>query len=242
MDEQCRIVNILSTQEKIIDLKEKLIEKKQRRKRFLIHKLLTRQITLFSRESEWPTVRLGEVTKEITSKTKCDNEYPVLTSSRSGLCLQSEYFNKSVASEDTTGYKIIAPEQFTYRAMSDDGIFTFNLSPFDYLGCVSPAYAVLAVDHQKADINYIYYLLNSDAFATAIRGYAQGGTRLALKFKSLATMEIPLPCFEEQKAIGKVLSTVDEEITLLKKDLEQEKQKKKALMQLLLTGIVRVNA
>ena len=38
-----------------------------------------------------------------------------------------------------------------------------------------------------------------------------------------------------------ILSAADKEIELLRKDLEQEKQKKKALMQLLLTGIVRVN-
>ena len=36
------------------------------------------------------------------------------------------------------------------------------------------------------------------------------------------------------------LSTADREIELLQQDIEQEKQKKKALMQLLLTGIVRV--
>ena len=45
---------------------------------------------------------------------------------------------------------------------------------------------------------------------------------------------------KEQTAIVEVLSTADHEIDLLQKDIEQEKQKKKALMQLLLTGIVRV--
>ena len=40
--------------------------------------------------------------------------------------------------------------------------------------------------------------------------------------------------------IEKILSTADREIDLLRQDIEQEKQKKKALMQLLLTGIVRV--
>ena len=44
----------------------------------------------------------------------------------------------------------------------------------------------------------------------------------------------------EQLAIAKVLSAADEEISLLQKDLEQEKLKKKSLMQLLLTGLVRV--
>ena len=240
MNEQLHIIAILSAQDRLIELKESMIEKKLQQKKVLIHRLLTRQISLFSQESEWPVVRLGDVTKEISRKTERDNEFPVFTSSRSGLCLQSEYFNKSVASEDTTGYKIIAPEQFTYRAMSDDGIFTFNLSTFDFSGCVSPAYAVFAVDQKKADTKYVYYLLNSDVFSTAIRGYAQGGTRLTLKYKSLAALEIPLPNIEEQKLIGKILSTVDEEINLLRQNLEEEKQKKKALMQLLLTGIVRV--
>ena len=40
--------------------------------------------------------------------------------------------------------------------------------------------------------------------------------------------------------IAKILSTADREIDLLRQDIEQEKQKKKALMQLLLTGVVRV--
>lgn len=54
-------------------------------------------------------------------------------------------------------------------------------------------------------------------------------------------MPIPLPPNEEQTAIAEVLSTADRELDLLRQDIEQEKQKKKALMQLLLTGIVRVN-
>ena len=44
----------------------------------------------------------------------------------------------------------------------------------------------------------------------------------------------------EQKAIANIFLTINQEIDLLRQDIEQEKQKKKALMQLLLTGIVRV--
>ena len=49
-----------------------------------------------------------------------------------------------------------------------------------------------------------------------------------------------MPEIEEQKEIAKILSTADHEIDLLQKSIEAEKQKKKALMQLLLTGKVRV--
>ena len=57
---------------------------------------------------------------------------------------------------------------------------------------------------------------------------------------SLYSFYVIFPSLEEQETIAKILSTQDKEIELLQKQLEQEKQKKKALMQLLLTGIVRV--
>lgn len=44
----------------------------------------------------------------------------------------------------------------------------------------------------------------------------------------------------EQNFLVELLSTADHEIDLLQKSIETEKQKKKALMQLLLTGKVSV--
>jgi type I restriction enzyme S subunit len=64
---------------------------------------------------------------------------------------------------------------------------------------------------------------------------------MAVKPEDFLKFEMMLPPYEEQVAIAKILSTADKEIELHRQDLEQEKQKKKALMQLLLTGIVRVN-
>lgn len=51
---------------------------------------------------------------------------------------------------------------------------------------------------------------------------------------------IAIPSKAEQAAIVEILSTADHEIDLLQKSIEAEKQKKKALMQLLLTGKVSV--
>lgn len=53
-------------------------------------------------------------------------------------------------------------------------------------------------------------------------------------------MKIQLPSLQEQKAIAQILSTADKEIDPLTQQLEQLKLQKKGLMQLLLTGIVRV--
>ena len=56
----------------------------------------------------------------------------------------------------------------------------------------------------------------------------------------LSNFVVYLPPIQEQQGIADILSQADKEIELLQKDLAEEKQKKKALMQLLLTGIVRV--
>ena len=64
-----------------------------------------------------------------------------------------------------------------------------------------------------------------------------------LKYENFKKISVTYPVdIEEQNAIVAVLEKADQEMELLRQNIEQEKQKKKALMQLLLTGIVRVNA
>ena len=48
--------------------------------------------------------------------------------------------------------------------------------------------------------------------------------------------------YAEQRVIAKSLAELDDLITLHQRKLEEMKRQKKALMQLLLTGIVRVKA
>ena len=101
-------------------------------------------------------IKLGDFLREICIKTVVNNEYPVLTSSKNGIYLQSEYFNKQVASKDNTGYKIIKKGQFTYRAMSDTGEFYPNMLKCVDVGIVSPAYPVFEITNR--DIIYPQYL------------------------------------------------------------------------------------
>ena len=62
-----------------------------------------------------------------------------------------------------------------------------------------------------------------------------------MKYENFKKISVTYPeNIEEQNAIVSILENADKEIDLLRQDIEQEKQKKKALMQLLLTGIVRV--
>ena len=85
-------------------------------------------------------------------------------------------------------------------------------------------------------------MMTSD-FINAVRKYEEGTVyeRMAVKPEDLLLYKVKFPSLKEQTAIAEILSTADKEIELLKKDIEQEKLKKNSLMQLLLTGIVRVD-
>ncbi|WP_258110081.1 restriction endonuclease subunit S [Alicyclobacillus sp. SP_1] len=69
----------------------------------------------------------------------------------------------------------------------------------------------------------------------------QGATRLKLTQDSLRRIPVAIPPIEEQNRITKTVSSIATRIAGEKKCLEQLKQTKQGLMQVLLTGKVRVN-
>lgn len=69
---------------------------------------------------------------------------------------------------------------------------------------------------------------------------ANGISVYGINKNTIGKIFILLPPLCEQIAIAEILSTADREIDLHEKQLEEFKKQKKALMQLLLTGIVRV--
>lgn len=99
--------------------------------------------------------------------------------------------------------------------------------------------AILGIEpDSKLNNEFLYYFLSNAK--EHFKSFGQASSQPNLNKDIVQSIVVQLPKFEEQTAIAEVLSTADREIDLLRQDIEQEKQKKKALMQLLLTGIVRV--
>ena len=96
---------------------------------------------------------------------------------------------------------------------------------------------------ENIDARYFAYLFKMPDVIFLFYRFSQGlvdDTR-NLKYSNFRTIAVLYPKDkEEQSAIADILSAADREIELLRASLEQEKRKKKALSQLLLTGIVRV--
>lgn len=239
LKEQKKIAEILMAQDKVISLKEKLLEAKKKQKKWLIQNLLTGRIRLNGFKEVWKKEKLGKYLIEYNEKSTRNNQFPVLTSSRRGLFLQSDYYNREVASEDNTGYNVVPYGYFTYRHMSDDNVFVFNINTIVPKGIVSTLYPVFTTK----DINDVFLaaILNyGEEFSRFVRTQKQGGSRTYIYFSKLNNLILTIPQFEEQTAIAERLIVADKEIELLAKDLESQKNLKKYLMQQLLTGKIRV--
>ena len=87
---------------------------------------------------------------------------------------------------------------------------------------------------------FVYIYLQTPSIQTYFMDSLTGTTIKNLGLKAIREMTMPIPQdIEEQKQIGEFFDNLDTLITLHQRKSEQEKQKKKALMQLLLTGKVR---
>lgn len=235
--EQKRIAEILSTQDKLITLKEKLIEEKKRQKKALMQQLLSGKKRLPGYTGEWLFVRANQIFKNVTDK-KHDGTLEVLSVTQDkGIVPRSQLdIDIKYAEESLTGYKKVMRGNFVISLRSFQGGIEYS----KYTGIVSPAYTVLTSMYPIEDNYYKQFFKSVDyinRLNIAVYGIRDGKQ---ISYEDFGRIKIPYPPIDEQKAIATVLEKADQEIDLLLRSLDQEKQKKKALMQLLLTGIVRV--
>ena len=243
--EQQKIAAILTTQDKVIGLKEKLLAEKQRQNKYLMQMLLTGKKRLPGFSGEWETERLQKIATRHATRNSVGNSNTLTISAQYGLINQAEFFNKAVASDDKSAYFLLSRDDFAYNKSYSNG-YPFGaikrLTRYD-VGIVSPLYICFRFISRKVSIDYMEQYFEAGFMNHEIQAFAQEGARnhglLNISVDDFFNSKILLPPIEEQIAIAEVLSTADHEIDLLRQDIEQEKQKKKALMQMLLTGIVR---
>ena len=224
IEEQQKIATILTTQDRVIELKEKQLAEKQRQKKYLMQQLLTGKKRLPGFLKSWKTVELGEIfnyiqpTAYLVKTTDYDDSYktPVLTAGKTFIL---GYTNETEGV--FTKVPVVIFDDFTTATKYVD--FPFKVK--------SSAMKILTIK-DGLSIVFAYEAMQLIKFTVG------GHERHWISKYSCLTIDIP--DIEEQTAIAEVLSAADREIKLLQQDIEQEKQKKKALMQLLLTGIVRV--
>ena len=237
--EQQKIAEILTAQDKIIELKEKLVAEKQQHKKYLMQLLLTGKKRLHGEFEAWKTEQLGKLFLNRVETKREDLQLLAITGTQ-GIIPRSELDLKDNSSEDKSKYLRICVGDIGYNTMRMwQGVSAYS----NYEGIVSPAYTILSPT-DAVNAKYFAYLFKMPEVIFLFYRFSQGlvdDTR-NLKYENFKKIKVTYPeSISEQNAIVRILEAADQEIFLLQQSLEQEKQKKKALMQLLLTGIVRVN-
>lgn len=243
--EQQKIAAILSTQDKVIELKEKLLAQKQQQKKYLMQQLLTGKLRLPDVNGEWTSVKLKELLIERNEKNVEQNHRICSVAVSKGVVDQIEHLGRSYAAADTSNYGVAHYGDIIYTK-SPTGDFSLGIIKQNRMRenvAISPLYGIYKpISFSTGYLLNIYFesTINTKNYLTPI---VQKGAKNTIAISNSAFLEnkIFFPMDEAtQSRIAKIFELTDHEIDLLQKSIEAEKQKKKALMQLLLTGKVSV--
>lgn len=222
--EQEKIAEILSCWDDGIEKLSALIEKKKIQKKALMQQLLTGKHRLKGFSTPWHEVKLGDIADLYQPQTISQSDleldgYPVYGAN--GLIGYYHKFN-----HETWQIMITCRGSTcgTVNRTSGKSWITGNAM-------------VVNVDNYKNNKLFLFFKLLNENFLSIVSGSGQP----QIVRTPLAKWKLYIPSdLAEQKAIAEILSKADEEIELLNKKLEAFKLEKKALMQQLLTGKIRV--
>lgn len=245
--EQQKIAKILSTQDELIALKEKLIEEKKRQKKYLMQQLLMGEKRLPGYAENWITRHLNDISTSVNAKVG-EEKYEVLSISAGiGFVNQAEKFGKEIAGEQYKNYTVLHKHDFSYNKGNSKRYAQGCIYPLENreIAAVPNVFISFRMNGAICYFGYYKYLFESGFLNKQLYRFINSGVRndglLNIYDADFYSCTVPVPPIDEQIHIANILFSADKEIGILQKELDQEKQKKKALMQLLLTGIVRVN-
>lgn len=246
--EQQNIAKIITACDKVIQLKEKLIEEKRRQKKWLMENLLDPNsgVRLPGFSGEWGKEKIGSITKLTTGATPAtqisENWNGDILWMNSGE-LNLKYINDVEGRITQIGYESSSTKTIPKHCVliglagqgKTRGTAAINLIPL----CTNQSIAAIW-PNKIIDPHYLYHYLDNQY--EALRALSSGdGIRGGLNLELIRSFFIEFPTsVKEQCKIGKILTDCDNVISIHNKELEQGKLKKKGLMQVLLTGIVRV--
>lgn len=162
--------------------------------------------------------KLGLYISEYSERNKMDFPLPVYSVTNSqGFCQQ--YFNKVVASENRSMYKVVPRGCFAYNP-SRINVGSIDWQRNEERVIVSPLYVVFQTS-MEMDNQFLYYYLRSDVALTYIKNWGQGSVRDNLKFTQLSQIPINVYPIEEQQLIAQRLDVLSKLISLRQRQAEK---------------------
>ena len=240
LKEQEKIANLVSLLDERIATQNKIIEDLKKLKAAIVEKVFC------SPNQEYPmcriegfeqalsTYKMSDFSSRIATKNKDSKCSLVLTiAAQYGLVNQESFFNKSVASENLTGYYLLHKGEFAYNrsysAGYDWGVVK-RLDNYDE-GVLSTLYICFKINETIVDSDYLAYYFESSKWHKGLSDIAGEGARnhglLNVSMTDYFNTKHRFPVIEEQKAIAKMLNTIAEKerkATLLGECYQKQKQ------------------
>lgn len=245
--EQTRIATALSNVDALIAELGKLIEKKRAIKQGAMQQLLTGKKRLKGFTAPWEEKKLGEDATILRGGSPRPIE-DYITDSQDGLNWikigdvkpEDKYLRKAAEKIKKEGLSK------TRQVKKGDFILSNSMSfgrPYilDIDGCIHDGWLVIQ-DYQEAyDMQFLYYILCSDAVMNQYVSMAAGSSVQNLNKEKVANVLLYAPTsLQEQSAIALVLSSMDNEISALEAKRDKYTAIKQGMMQQLLTGKIRL--
>lgn len=200
---------------------------------------------------EWGVVSIADVSKVFVSSVDKRNsldEFDVF------LCNYKDVYYNNYITHDLAFMKATASksEIEKYRLKSGDVIITkdsetkediaVSASVREELTNVICGYHLAVIRPQENRINndFLKEIFSLPYIKNSFSILANGVTRFGLTLNAIGSASIPLPPLTEQRKIAEILSTWDEAIDQIRKQIDAKKKRKKGLMQQLLTGKKRI--
>lgn len=245
--EQTRIATALSNVDALISELDKLIEKKRAIKQGAMQQLLTGKKRLKGFSEPWVEKKLGEDATILRGGSPRPIE-DYITDSQDGLNWikigdvksEDKYLRKTAEKIKKEGLSK------TRQVKKGDFILSNSMSfgrPYilDIDGCIHDGWLVIQ-DYQEAyDMQFLYYILCSDAIMNQYVSMAAGSSVQNLNKEKVTNVLLYAPTsLQEQSAIASVLTLMDNEISALEAKEAKYEQIKQGMMQQLLTGKIRL--
>ena len=229
--EQTKIASFLSAvDEKISQLTQKH-ELLSQYKQGMMQKLFSQQLRFKADDGsefrEWEEKELKDIA-EINPKSKKLPEsfiYIDLESVEKGQLLLQK--NIELQDAPSRAQRLLAKGDVLFQMVRpyQQNNYYFNLSG-EYVA--STGYAQIRT---KLDSKFIYYALHEKTFLDEVMNRCTGTSYPAINSSDLSSIEMFVPCLEEQTKIANFLSAIDQKIEVVAQQIEQAKTWKKGLLQ-----------
>lgn len=243
LPEQKAIAQVLSTADAAIHTTEKLIAQKELRKKWLMQQLLTGRKRLKGFENtKWKIQPLENFIKPIVREVaKPDVPYLGigLRSHGKGTFLKHD---EQPEKNSMDKFYVVRPNDLIVNITFAWEQAIAIVRPEDDGALASHRFPTYTFIEEKGHPDFFRFFILQPRMKFMLEMISPGGAgRNRVMSKSdFIKLEFLLPEYKEQTAIAQVLQAADKEISLLKAKAEKLREQKKGLMQVLLTGRVRL--